>query len=169
MAVSTTGKMFVQPLLRLGKNLLWGMAWGSGMGAGFCLIGIALVAIRGPRLLQVYNITLGTLMLTYLVGGLGAGAIMGLARPLLRWRAGAIAVGIVGGTIAYGAVGIAMSGPISRWESSDWILAVLLGLIAGTWLGNSFWEKYVEPTLPPPELPPGPSPPRPPLGRWRPR
>lgn len=139
------------------------------MGAVFCLIGLAIVAIRGPRILHVYGITLQSMMVTYLAGGFGAGLVAGVARPLLRWRVAAIVSGIVGGTICYGAVGVAMTGPIGSWEASDWIIAVLLGTAAGSYMGNWIWEQTVEPTLPPPELPPGPPPPRRPLGQWRPK
>jgi hypothetical protein len=159
----------VRLLFRLEQNLLWGVGWGLGVGAGFCLLGVVLRAVRGPKFLHPYGITFGTLILVYLAGGAGAGAVLGLGRPLTRWRAGAIVIGIIGGMIAYGAAGIALEGPIGRWSAGEWLILALLGSIGGGILGNRMWERYVEPTLSRPPLPPGPPPPPPPLGLWRPR
>jgi len=162
---TTTGRL----LHCLQRNLAWGVAWGVGMGAVFCLLGVALFVMRGPGFLDGYGITFGTLMLVYLVGGAGAGAVVGLARPLLRWRVGAIATGIVGGTIVYGAVTVALVGPIGQWGTIERAVPVILGIFTGSLFGNRAWEEFVEPTLERPKLPPGPPTPRRPLGQWRPR
>lgn len=149
-------------------NVAWGLAWGSLMAAIYCAIGLALRLVRGPHFLKGYGLPFGTLGLIYLEGGVGAGFVLGLFRPLLRWRAGAIGIGTFAGTIAYGAIAIAMSGPIAGWGAGDWIVLLCLGVGVGGSLGNVTWEQYVDPTLPRPELPPGPPPPSPPLGMWRP-
>lgn len=65
---TSIGRMGVRLLGRLGRNIFWGTAWGLGMGAAFCLIGLTIVAVRGPRILHVYGITLQTMMVTYLAG-----------------------------------------------------------------------------------------------------
>lgn len=132
---------------RVGQNLFWGVRWGLALAVFFCLVGVALYVARGPRLLAPYGITLGELMLVYLAGGTAAGTVVGLARPLLRWRIGAIAAGILGALLVYGAAGIALTGPVTRWRTENWIVEIVLGIIGGSVAGNSLWERYVEPNL----------------------
>jgi hypothetical protein len=155
-------------IVRLLRNLQWGLVLGTLVGGGFCLIGVALFVVRGPRFLDPFGIAFGTVMLLYLAGGAGIGIIVGFARPLTRWRLGAIVVGIVGGVLAYGAAGVAMYGWIAMLRRDSWIPVLIIGVGAGGFLGNALWERYVEPTLPSRKPPPGPPQPRPPLGLWRP-
>ena len=98
-----------------------------------------------------HDVTLGGVVLAYFAGGIGGGFIVGLLRPLFRWRAGSIAAGILAATLFYGAIGVVVSGPISHWTSEEWIIAIILGVCLGTMAGNSSWEDYVYPKLPPPE------------------
>lgn len=166
-----TGLAFIfrNAVRRLGTNLVWGLEMGLGMAGIFCLIGVALRLVRGPHFLDSYGITFQRLMSIYVRGGIGAGLLAGLGRPLGRWRAGAIAVGICGGFFVYTMAGLSLFGPIAAWNGADRFAITFLGLVVGGATGNRVWEKYVYPTLPPPEPPPGPPPPRSPLGQWRPR
>lgn len=154
---------------RLGRNVAWGASIGFGSGAIFCLIVLLERLVRGPHFLDAYGIGFGTLLACYLAGGTGAGLVVGLARPLLRWWAGAIVVGIFAGLVAAGALGLGMSGPIRTWGADAWTAVLIMGVVGGGWLGYSNWEDTVELALPDPELPAEPPAPRPPLGLWRPR
>jgi len=155
-------------LRRVGQDITWGAQRGLLIGAAFSIFGLIMRAIRGPQLLEAYGIGLGALLLAYLGGGTGAGAIAGLGRPLLKWRAGAMAVGVVGGIFAFGALVLGIKGPVSNWAGIDTFAVIFLGIVGGAWMGNALWEEFIEPTLPRPSLPPGPPPPRPPLGLWHP-
>ncbi|MGH7627289.1 MAG: hypothetical protein ACREOJ_18480, partial [Gemmatimonadaceae bacterium] len=119
--------------------------------------------------LRGYGITFGQLMLLYAVAPIAGGLVVGLARPLARWRAGAIVVGIMAAFVIWSGICMTVQGPVSHWRTDDWVLNTILAILTGIYLGNRVWEDTVEPTLPPPELPPGPPPPRRPLGQWRPR
>lgn len=154
---------------RIGLNLAWGGGIGAVVGLIFCTIATVQRIARGPQFIESYGIGFGTLLLSYEAGCVAAGLLVGAARPLLRWRLGAIVVGMLAGTVAAGALGLGISGPIVGWGADAWTAVLVMGLLGGGWVGNSSWEKYVEPTLPGPELPPGPPPPPPPLGLWRPR
>lgn len=156
-------------LLRVIQNLVWGVAWGLAMAAVFCLIGVALYVTRGPTFLRGYGISFGAFELGYLGGGAAAGIVLGLNRPLLRWRAGAIATGILGGVLVYGAAVITLSGPIGRWDGGDWFAAITAGVLVGASFGNWAWEQWVEPKLGRLRKPDDPPRPRPPLGLWKPK
>lgn len=134
-----------------GENIIWGMGMGLAMAALLSLFVIVLFVARPHRLEEEYGLTLGTLILTYCIGGLGGGFIVGSMRPLSRWRVGAIATRIVSATFVYGAIGVAISGPIAKWREEEWIVATVLGLVGGSVIGNRMWEDDVYPTLPPPE------------------
>ena len=156
------------PFRSLGPNLLWGISNGLVMGGVYCLIGALLRLLRGPHLLDPYGMTFGALELAYLSSGLVAGFLAGVARPVLRWRAGALAVGAVGGVFAYGALQAGILGPPTRWDVFDVVSWLLVGAVGGAYFANGMWERLVEPNLPPPPLPPGPPPRRRPLGLWKP-
>src|SRR4051812_44073909 len=114
-------------ITKLPSNLRWGVTWGLLMSGMYCLVALLLYIIRGPTLFAKYGLTLGTLMLTYVVGGITGGWIVGVLRPLTHWRFGAILVGISVGFVVYGAAGIAMYGPVTHWDWSAWLVALLPG------------------------------------------
>jgi hypothetical protein len=155
-------------LQRVAQNASWGALRGLLIGALLCLVALLLRVVRGPHFLDTYGIGLGALLLSYLGGGAGAGAIAGLGRPVLRWRAGAIAVGVPGGICAFGALFLGWKGPVSHWGHANIFAVLFLGVVGGAWMGNALWENLVEPTIRPTPLPPGPPTPRPPLGLWHP-
>jgi len=151
------------------KNLIWGGAWGLFFGVIYCAIGLLLRIGRGPDFLRGYGITFGQLMLLYAAAPIAGGLVVGLARPLTRWRAGAVVVGMMAAFVVVGGIMLTLQGPVNHWQSNEWVVTSIVAILTGIYLGNGFWEDTVEPTLPPPELPPGPPPPRRPLGQWRPR
>jgi hypothetical protein len=155
-------------LRRLPQDVLWGAKRGLLMGAIYSVIGALIRLARGPHLMDSYGGTFGGLEIAYLSSGLVAGVIGGLARPTLRWRWGALAVGAGSGLFAYRALQAVMAGPPSHWSTFDMVSWLLMGSAMGAWVGNTIWENLVYPTLPPPSAQPGPPQPRPPLGLWKP-
>jgi MFS family permease len=135
----------------VGGNIIWGVGMGLAIAALFSLLVTVLFLARPHRLMEEHAVSLGALILTYFIGGLGGGFIVGLMRPLSRWRAGSVATGIVSATFVYGAIGAAMYGPITRWREEHWIVAIVPGLVGGSVIGNWTWEEAVYPTLPPSE------------------
>lgn len=148
------------------------MLWGTALGGGCSVLVIAYATIlrlaRGPNAFVYYGLTFETLSVAYIVGGIGGGLILGLARPLTRWRSGGIVTSILVATFVYGAAAVAMHGWITRWNIEDWAGVLVLGLGTGTIGGNRFWEEFVYPKLPPPLPSSDVSPPRRPFGLWRP-
>jgi hypothetical protein len=69
----------------------------------------------------------------YLVGGVGAGLVVGLLRPLSRWPLGTMLLGVLGGICIYGAIGPVAElarPPISSIPEMIGI-ALACGLLAG--------------------------------------
>lgn len=155
-------------LQKLWINLRWGTGWGLFMGAGYCAIALVLYVLRGPGLFAKYGVTPTAAMLTYLIGGISGGWIIGLLRPLAKWRLGAIFMGICVGIVVYGLATVSMFGPISHWDRDDWIMVTILGTFTGVIGGNWFWEKEVWPTLPLPPTSADARKPRKLFQRWRP-
>ena len=77
---------------------------------------------------------------TYFFGGTAAGVVVGVLRPLARWRAGAIVVGIIAAFFVVLGIGVARSGLPSRWTSADWFALTVLSIFFGAFAGNHFWK-----------------------------
>jgi hypothetical protein len=58
--------------------------------------------------------TLGVVIGTYFIGGISAGVAVGLLKPLARWRAGAILVGIIAAFFVFVGIVVASDGFPSR-------------------------------------------------------
>ena len=130
------------------------------MAAGLSGIALFQYLVRGPAMFARLGVTLSGTIASYASTGIIGGIIVGLVRPTLRHRAGAIITGIIVGTICYGGVGVIISGPPSQWSRTDWVIPLIGGLFSGTIAANWMWEDVVYPTLPPPASndPPAPQP-----------
>ena len=154
---------------RVSQNLLWGVRLGLVVAAMLCCIGVPLALLGGSEPLTHERIPAGTLLIVYLSGGFISGIVLGIARPLARWRVGAIVIGIVDGVICAALINMGTDGAFWAWHGMQWFVTIVMGTSIGGITANWFWEDMVEPSLPGPELPPGPPPPRRPLGLWRPK
>jgi len=78
----------------------------------------------------------------YLAAGAVGGLIVGLLRPLTRWRLGATAVGMAAGTIAYWCMGpVVAAFTDMRVLSTDHLLISLgLGSVVGGWVAFMGWK-----------------------------
>jgi len=163
----------VEAIPRVFLNVVWGIKWGVILGAIPCGLSLIGAVVRATHSFEASgstsSVTLRTALLVDVVGSLAAGTIMGLVRPLLRWRAGAIVTGIVDGIVWFVLAGTAVRGSPWNWGTPYWVGVMAAGMSIGGLVANGFWEDFIEPKLKGPKLPPGPAPPSPPLGLWRPR
>ena len=83
---------------------------------------------------------MGTL-LAYAGGGVISGCILGLLRPLTRWRAGAALVGIAVALPAFFGIALAMSGLPQTWDDSIWASTVGCSVLLGGWFGADTWSR----------------------------
>jgi hypothetical protein len=147
---------------RVARNLAWGLAWALYMMVLVAVIPAGMLLVRGPHALASYGLTARSLFVSLAIGGLSGGTLVGLCRPLFRRRVAAIVVGSSVGLLGFGAIGVAMFG-----MTLGAYVNFVPSLIVGGVLGNTWWERNIEPTLPRPPLS-EPSPRDTPLGRWRP-
>ncbi|SRR6266498_1785612 len=130
------------------RNLQWGFVRAFIVAAGFSGIVAIQYLLKGPKFLEKYGVDLTGLFSYYWFAALVIGVVLGLLRPITRYRSGAILTGVIVGLIGYGAASILMFGFPRSWASEIWVIAGSGGLFTGVYAGNHFWEEYVEPNLP---------------------
>lgn len=123
-----------------GVDLRWGARWGLFGGTvylGFAAVVVALAGgLEGSRL---EHVRLPVLLGAYPVLGVVAGLIVGLFRPALKTRRGAMLVGVVAGFPAgVGFLRLA-KGPIPSWDGSVWFGAVAGAILLGCMGGYILW------------------------------
>jgi hypothetical protein len=119
-------------------RVLKGMAWGLGMAMLYSAYAIVLATVSGPEPFDKLGVTLETVVMTYLLGGVVAGAIVGALLPLRRTAVGRSFVGFVAAVPVFIGIFYAMQGNPARWDSSDWegvvVISVAFGIAGGRML-----------------------------------
>ena len=126
-----------------------GALFGLGMAAIYVAYVVVLYLFRGSEPFDKLHTSLLIVVLSYVILGPIAGAVVGFLQPLSVTRLGSMFVGFVAAALVFFGIGIAMSGSPLSWSRSDWESVPILGLIFGVILGNWFYKKP-EPSLPPP-------------------
>ena|SRR5688572_28829202 len=89
---------------------------------------------RGSTQFDRYGLTTWSIIGACYVGGISAGLVVGLLRPLTSSAFGAMVVGSIAGTGVYGAISYAMGGEVGVFGVS------LLGTLAGSAVGYWMWR-----------------------------
>ena len=114
-----------------------GIQWGLTIAGILTLVAVIAIPLNGGLILRTkhgmeFNILVAIVL--YFVTGVVAGAVAGAFRPLLRSRAGAAFVGVLGmAPMGVGTV-IALEGP-TQWATSEILTAVSLPILLGAPLG----------------------------------
>src|SRR5438045_2937313 len=151
-------------MMRLLRNLRWGIGWGVVMAVGFSLFALLQYLLRGEQVFARLGLTFVDLIKSYLGAGVVCGTVIGFLRPITRWRWGGMLVGVLLTGIGYGAIFISFDGSPQRWPTHNWVVLGIVAIVFGIYTGNREWEEYVEPSQPPP--PAGPTKPRPKFKIW---
>lgn len=80
---------------RLLDRLMWGLRYGMAFGSAFSFLGVVIFLLNGWHTSAVIGVDLFAVIAFYLVGGVVAGLLLGIFKPLVKWRAGAAAVGVL--------------------------------------------------------------------------
>lgn len=115
-------------------NARWGLAWGAAAAAIYAIIAAGLFglgALSGESPPADYP-SLPAIVVSYFVGFLATGLLVGLLRPLARFSLGTMLLGTLGAFCVYGAVGVPMLGFPLRWEH------LFLGLAMALLVGPAF-------------------------------
>lgn len=131
--------------MRLLRNLLWGVAWGTSVALVFSLWVALLHRLRGPTLLEKYDLALLDVVAGYFLAGGAGGVMLGLLRPIAKGRVKTAMVGAAVGLLVY---------PVAFLYWGDWMLegnvtarwlmvAVIAVLVGGT-VGWAIWPTIKE-------------------------
>jgi hypothetical protein len=96
---------------------------------------LVLSLLRGSFSWPQYEMTTAQIVAGYFGAALVAGPVVGLLWPLTRWMSGAVVVGSVGGTIIYGAIGVAMG-----HAHEAWFIGAIPGVLIGGGLAAVWWS-----------------------------
>ena len=122
------------------RNLTWGSLWGLFLGGLYSLAGSAVYVLKGSSAADPGGVSLADIVSTYLLGGMAGGAIVGLLRPLTRWRTGAAVVGVVALTPVCMGFLYLMSGPIRNWAGAEIFALFVTAVPVGSYGGYQMWE-----------------------------
>jgi MFS family permease len=126
---------------RVVRDVRWGIGWGLAFAVGFSLIALVSFAFGDPRQFAEMGLAPATTLGAYAFGGVVGGTLVGLLRPLTRWRAGAGLVGIVACLPLSLGFLVAMHGTPSQWTRTQVTAGLLTALLLGTACGTLWWEE----------------------------
>jgi hypothetical protein len=121
-------------------NIRNGMVWGLMMAMLYILFVLGMYVLRGSASFNAQHVSLGEVILSYLICGLGGGAIVGTLAPLTRTRFGVTVVGIVVGLFVGISFGIVDQGMPMQWSHKTWVTFMLTGVLLGGLGANSLWS-----------------------------
>jgi len=117
-----------------GKNVVWGIAWAAAAATLLSLYVLVLAIVQGSWAFEGYGVTGTTIIASYYIAALIVGAVIGICRPLLEWRLGAVVVGAFAGMCLYGSVYYVAEGEI------DLVFAGAGGGSIGLVVGLFMWQ-----------------------------
>jgi hypothetical protein len=118
-----------------------GALFGLGMATIYVAYVLVLFLLRGSAPFDRLHTSVLVVILSYVILGPIAGAIVGFLRPLTITRIGSMFVAFLAAATVYLGIMIAMKGSPLSWKSVDWITVSILGVTFGVVLGNMFYKK----------------------------
>ena len=123
-------------------NVVWGVRWGVFGAIVFMLIAIAVVyGLKGGFGNAPKGITPLELFGLYPLGGICGGAIIGLFRPWLKTRKGAMLVGMVAALPFVIATNLLTRGPVAEWGALGLFATVGASALLGGMAGHILWNQ----------------------------
>jgi hypothetical protein len=122
---------------RLLRNVVWGAKWGLAFGVAYAIIGSGFWIVASDSISRRYGTSFDQLVAVYLLGGVLAGTVAGLLRPLLRSRPGAMVVGVLGAVPIAWLIYHTVAGGDPQGRIASVIWAVVMGA-GGGWV---LWER----------------------------
>lgn len=121
------------------QDIRWGVKHGLGLGVFYSMFVTVLYVVTGGGNVDDINLSLGSLIAFYLLGGVFCGATIGVLRPLARSKRGAYVVAAAASIPAViGAVSLRY-GPTSQWPPES-VIAAPICVIAFSIIGvRHFW------------------------------
>lgn len=136
--------MSKQPIRRgrsLSQDLVLGIGGGLAIALLLCVYAAILYLLRGAESFVANDVTLGAAISVYIVGGVIAGAVVGVLLPITRWRWGAALVGFLAAMPVFAIVRALLEG-FRPWTSVDTIVMILWALTLGSSVGWIYWRIF---------------------------
>jgi hypothetical protein len=134
-------KQLKEKAMDLARRLWWGARWGALFGCAFVAIAVAIYVLSGQSAFESHHTTFGQVALTYFFGGVIAGVVVGILRPLTRSKAGAALVGFMAAMPVAILMRFATDG-FGPWQQSDTVEIIVLSLILGAPTGILYREIF---------------------------
>ena len=126
----------------MGTNIRWGIRGGLAISALYCGWVTIVYLGQGSAPFERNGVSFGSIVTTYVVVGLVAGALVGLFRPHLTSKVGAYTAGLVAGTaISFGIV-VSRSGFPATWRPANWVSFPVFAIFAGLVIGHELWKSH---------------------------
>lgn len=129
--------------MSVARNLRWGIGYGLLFASFYSLFVLMLYTFRGDEPFRANEISAPVAVVAYFFGGVAGGAIVGLLRPLTKWRIGAMFVGVAAAVPLFLGLGLAMYGPVSNWGENETFGLVATAVILGSLGGYDTWESPI--------------------------
>lgn len=126
------------------SDLRWGAIWGLLIALCLNVILAVMAVIHGPQLFERYATSFPAVAVLYLGGGLLGGLVVGLFRPLSRWRLGGAAMGVMAALPIGLGVRLMRSG-LAPWEMRDTLTLAIFALALGGTIGWVYWGIFKGP------------------------
>ena len=111
------------------------------MGVALSLLALIVFLIGGEGTFASLHTSFAKAVLAYLLGGIIAGTIVGILRPLARWKAGAVVVGFLASLPVAVLFRLAAVGA-DGWSKRDTGVSLLFAATLGTSLGVAYRDIF---------------------------
>ena len=126
---------------QIATDVGWGVRAGAVYGVLLSVLAIVIASLRlERRQIAAEAPELAQALLIYFGGGIVAGAIVGLLRPLTRRRDGATLVAILALLPAMFCLGLAMFGTPVAWTRAEWLGLAISAVVFGVLGARSFYR-----------------------------
>jgi len=115
----------------LSDRLRWAFGWTYAFATFYSAYALLLGLLRGAASFSSYGLSTWGIIAAYWLGATAAGLILGICKPLIRFRVGAFLVGTLVASAVYGTLMLAMP----PTQTAPWWLALIPGVIVGGGLG----------------------------------
>jgi len=123
------------------EDLSWGVRLGLIMGAMYALVVVSLYAVSGPARFDRTGVSIGALCLLYLLGGLAAGAVLGVFRSALDERHSAFVVAVIAAFPISLGVTVLLTGNLSNWTMKEWSTTAFMSLFIAAIGISVLWKE----------------------------
>lgn len=138
--------MSQRSVVRVCRDVGWALGWSLG---AFALLGgfvAVMTALSGGRvrLRSGRELTLGQVVVTYLIAGIILGLVVGLLRPLTKTREGVWLVSAIAGGLTFPSFGVLVYGPPQAWNVAVLIGSIVIGIALGIGMGDHIYKDHLK-------------------------